>query len=342
MEQFYVQQYARQAMMRIVPLPARWETRKTLPFDLTSEQWLEALSRYRQWLASVLQSVQQTPDLFGMVQIPIDPAYQGKVNADEHKSIVSFSRLETFLTTLAKDGEITEDGGLFCSYEALKKAKIPKLESLLTGISAGSIILHRQNKDVLLHSYDNQNIFCILKAFILLDGCKGLMTADIRHLQKNPGEGIAYTVEDIVRWMPSHQQTLVKELCGRFADHGYHIKAEYGENPARIRITKTLSGKDTVTIEYTRRDRLSIAMRLLKLDTYADKLNELTPNMQAQTVAGRTCCYCGYCKEGCVSFTWQQTQYEKCSLICCGFVYINPADEDRESLLRLAHYEWGV
>lgn len=342
MEQFYVQRLAKQAITRIVPLPSQWETKKAIPFSLAEEECLAALAGYQKRLTEVLMQVQIQPETFGMVCCPIVPDYTGPITKEGQKSLKSFARLRNALATLAKAGEITDDGGLFCSFDQLKSAKIPRVEAILEGLAVSGFILRRQNKDVLLYDSENKHIFTIMKAFSHADALDGLMTADIRYLQKNPGEPIAYTVEDIARQVPPHQQAFVQEVCDRFARCGYCIKVEYGYNLARIRIAKTNSGKDMITIFVERDGRLEMLLRLSKIADDAHEIENMSQNVQEQTVSGRDCCYCGCCKEGCVRFTLHGTQYEKCSLICCGFHYVDPTPEDVTSLLQLIHYEWEV
>lgn len=62
-------------------------------------------------------------------------------------------------------------------------------------------------------------------------------------------------------------------------------------------------------------------IRLSHIAEYQNILQTLSPGILRQTLSGRECIHCGYCREIGPSFSYNGVNYVKCSVICAGFKY---------------------
>ena len=134
---------------------------------------------------------------------------------------------------------------------------------------------------------------------------------------------------------------LVQAICKKFEDAGYYIKIKFNGVDAKLHFRQSKSKKDLLALDIERDFTYKILLRLQNISEYTDKLKSLSTNILRQTLSGRECCDCGYC-ENSVRFSFDGTDYRKCAVICCGFVYVKLQEEDITSLLQLIDWELNI
>lgn len=338
---YYTQRLAEYHKRQVAEIPDDVLIPEKYFMGLGRDDFIAALKAYREILLHIYDSICEDPSGFGLVCEEFDSNMHGSVTKAEGRSLKSFDRVVRLLSALSNSKVSGEDGSIILS--AADAKPISRIAQIVDSLRQIGFEIFREGDAYVFSFPDNRKVTAAIKAFGIANGCTpqqqvtALIHADTRYFTAD-GE-IEYTPEDVIRLMPDeNDQAMLRALVEFFRDIGYVVKTEYQYNPARVRIGRTKSAKESV-IAIVRRDaKLEIHARLDNIGCYANKIGALSAGIRERTLSGRNCCHCGYCSGG-VQFEYENKKYTKCRIICCGFVYMDFVQDDIDSLMSLVKAE---
>lgn len=329
---YYTQRLAQYYLRTVADIPDDIIIPDEYRRGLTNTEFLGALEQYRDIRCMLLSDIAENPATFGMVCLETEPPHSA-VSKNEAKSIKSFMRIREVLTIIAKK---SVDESLY-SKEDFKG--IVRYMEILDQLSNYGFEMELRDSTYFRITYpDNPNILTVMNALAAVGD--NLISGDPRIFISN-GK-ISYEPEDVVRLIPEkHIQNLVYSIINLFRENGYFFDVKYEYNPAKIWIYKDKAAKPSVIMNFERDDHMDIHLRMSHIAQYQDILHTLSPGILRQTLSGRECIHCGYCREIGPSFSYDGVDYLKCSVICAGFKYNTHwiAPEDTASLITLIKEE---
>lgn len=332
---YYVQQLATYCLLQIAPYPENPQIPEQYLKNCTSDEFIIAFRQYREFIRTLLTDIRDTPSDFDLLCLEIDSSQHGRVSKNEARSIKSFQRIPKLLTILATAGIESDNGEIYLPIPKLRG--IARANNLLEKLHDYGFYIEKSADTFSICYPDNPNFLPVLRTYASVT--QNLLYADIRYLTANDKRDF-HTPEDIIRLVQEeYLQKLISTIIEKFTYHRYYIKTEFAYNPARIRISKTKSAKEFMNILIERDNSVHLHIRLAHIEKYASLLHDLSENILKQSIYGRDCCQCGFCKEGSVEFDFSGQHYSKCSLICCGFHYTDIQPEDTESICKLIDAE---
>ncbi len=341
---YYIQQIAGYYSRLLAPIPSQPYIPDCYLANLTNDEFVRAFQCIRETLLSILKDIQTNPVAFDMEQSTINTitsnnnesphSFLGPITPGENKSIRSFQRIPKLFHAITSAGTVGTDGTILLQKNALKG--IAKGLRLLNKLQDYGFEVISGESGIAIGYPDDKNVLTVLRVIDSVN--PNILLFDLRSLHK--GNQYVHTPEDIIRLIPEeHIRSLVRSIVEKIEQFRYSIKSEYCYNPARIRISKTKSAKEMINIVIERDSSTHIYLRLSHIASYSNHLGELSARILQQTLSGRTCCHCGYCKNGCVNFTFDGNAFAICSILCCGFVYAGIQDDDCSSILKLIEWE---
>ena len=325
---YYTQQLAQYYLRTVASVPNDIVIPKEYRAGLTNTEFLCALEQYREIRCMILSDVAANPGAFDLVCLEIEPAHSA-VSKNEAKSIKSFMRIRQVLTVIAKK---SIEGSL---YRKEDFRGIVRFAEILDRLEDYGFIKEELDSTFFRITYpDHPNVLRVMHA--LAEAGEDLIAGDPRIFLSN-GK-ISYEPEDVVRLIPQeHIKELVFALIRLFRERGYCFNTKYEYNPAKIWIFKNKLEKPSVIMNLERDSHLDIHLRLSHISEYQTMLQTLSPGILHQTLSGRDCVHCGYCRKIGPAFTYNGVNYVKCSVICAGFHYssLQIAPQDTASLIAL-------
>lgn len=359
-EQYYVQQFARQSIELLVPIPDKLEIPEKYRSGIDNSEFVSAFHTYQEIINQIYIDVSSMPESFGMACLPIENnpgnyhyGLLGPVTPNENKSRKSFFRLPNVLLALASVGELTPDGGLAINVTNFKNfknqissVKITTPEPILERMVDYGFEFEgmpdnfslRNISHFTLYYPDNRNLLIVLKAFKNIGYYEHFLSVDYRYMLS---DNFNFDLNDILRICGNGiNRSAVLEIYNKLMEENYIAKVEYhGGFFGKLRFYKSKSKKEFLTVYIERNFDFKIDIRLSKIDSYANKIESLSASIQQQLVLGRDCINCGVCKDGSTCFTYKGNAYRKCSVICCGFSLSKLKEEDIPSVLQLLDLE---
>lgn len=329
---YYTQQLAQYYLRTVADIPDDIIIPEKYRAGLTNTEFLCALKQYRDIRCMILSDVAENPGAFNLVCLEVEPCHSA-VSKNEAKSIKSFMRIREVLTIIAKK---SVEGNLYSKQDF--KGIVRSME-ILDQLSNYGFEKEFLDATFFRITYpDNPNILTVMNA--LAAAGDNLISGDPRIFISN-GK-ISYEPEDVVRLIPEkHIQDLVYSIINLFRENGYLFNTKYEYNPAKIWIFKNKIAKPSVIMNLERDSHIDIHLRLSHISEYQNILQTLSPGILHQTLSGRDCVHCGYCRKIGPAFSYNGVNYLKCSVICAGFSYpsyqIKP--EDTASLMALIKEE---
>lgn len=299
---------------------------------LTNTDFLRALKQYADIRCNILSDIAENSEAFNLVCLEIEPCHSA-VSKNEAKSIKSFMRIKDVLTVIARK---SAQGGI---YRKQDFKGIARYAEILDKLSNYGFKKAQGTSDSFSITYpDNPDVLTVMSA--LAAAGDNLIYGDPRIFISN-GK-IPYEPEDVVRLIPEeHIRELVTSIIDLFRRNGYLFSTKYEYNPAKIWIYKNKIAKPSVIMNLERDSHIDIHLRLSHISEYQNILPSLSPGILRQTLSGRDCIHCGYCRKTGPAFSYNGTDYVKCSVICAGFRYTSHqiTPEDTDSLITLLKEE---
>lgn len=330
--QYYTQQLAQHYLRTVADIPENITIPEKYRAGLTNDEFLCALKQYREFRRQILSDIARDPETFHLVCLETEPLHSA-VSKNKAKSIKSFMRIKEILTIIAKKS--AEEN----LYHKQDFKGIAHSMEILDRLSHYGFEREFQDSMSFRISYpDNPHVLTVMHALAsagdnLLSGDPRIFTSDGK---------ITYEPEDFVRLIPEdHIQNLVRSIIRLFRECGYSFQIKYEYNPAKIWIFKNKIAQSSVIMNLERDSHLDIHLRLSHISEYQNILPDLSPGILHQTLSGRDCIHCGYCRKIDPAFTYNGKNYIKCSVICAGFRYSSYqiAPEDTAALLMLLKKE---
>lgn len=329
---YYTQQLAQYYLRTVADIPDDTIIPEEYRAGLTNTEFLCALEQYRDIRLMLLSDIAENPGAFDLVCLETEPSHSA-VSKNEAKSIKSFMRIREVLTVIAKK---SAEGSLYSKQDF---KGIVRYMEILNKLSNYGFEMELSDSTFFRITYpDNPNILTVMNS--LASAGDNLISGDPRIFISH-GK-IPYGPEDVVRLIPEkHIQDLVYSIINLFRENEYFFNAKYEYNPAKIWIYKSKLAKPSVIMNFERDDHMDIHLRLSHIAEYQNILQTLSPGILRQTLSGRECIHCGYCREIGPSFSYDGVDYLKCSVICAGFKYNSHqiAPEDTDSLITLIKEE---
>lgn len=329
---YYTQQLAQYYLRTVADIPDNTMIPEECRSGLTNTEFLCALKQYRDIRCMILSDVIENPAAFNLVCLEIED-YRSAISKNEAKSIKSFMRIRDVLKIIAKK---SAEGSLYSKFDF--KGIVRPME-ILDWLSNYGFEKEFLDSIFFRITYpDNPNVLIVMGRLALAGD--NLISGDPRIFTSN-GK-ISYEPEDFVHLIPEeHIQWLVRSIINLFRESGYFFSIKYEYNPAKICIFKKKLSKPSVIINLERDSHIDIHLRLSHIAEYSNILQSLSPGILHQTLSGRDCINCGYCKKNGPAFSYNGVNYRKCSVICSGFSYSsnNITPEDTESIIILLKME---
>ncbi len=329
---YYTQQLAQYYLRTVADIPDNTIIPEEFRSGLTNTEFLCALKQYQDIICMILSDVIKNPVAFNLVCLEIEGDH-GAVSKNEAKSIKSFMRIRDVLTIIAKK---YAEGS---PYSKLDFKGIVRPMEILDRLSNYGFEKEFIDSTFFRITYpDNPNVLIVMSRLAFAGD--NLISGDPRIFTSN-GQ-ISYEPDDFVRLIPEeHIQGCVRSIINLFRENGYFLSIRYTYNPAKVCIYKKKSSKPSVIINLERDSHINIHLRLSHIAEYSNILQSLSPGILHQTLSGRDCINCGYCKKIGPAFSYNGINYRKCSIICAGFSYssFNITPEDTESIIILLKME---
>lgn len=329
---YYTQQLAQYYLRTVADIPDDVIIPQKYRSGLTNTDFLCALKQYRDIRHRILTDIAEDPGEFKLVCLDIEPCHSA-VSKNEAKSIRSFMRIKDVLTVIAGK---SAQGGIYCRQDFKGISRYAEILDKLSDYGFKKDVL---GPDSFRITYpDNPDVLTVMGA--LASAGDDLISGDPRIFISDGN--IPYEPEDVVRLIPKeHIRELVSSIIGMFRQNGYLFSTKYAYNPAKIWIYKAKIAKPSVIMNLERDSHIDIHLRLSHISEYQDILKTLSPPILRQTLSGTDCVNCGYCRKKGPAFSYNGTDYVKCSVICAGFRYTSYqiAPEDTDSLIMLAREE---
>lgn len=329
---YYTQQLAQYYLRTVADIPDDVIIPQKYRSGLTNTDFLCALKQYRDIRCRIFNDISEDPGAFNLVCLDIEPCHSA-VSKNEAKSIKSFMRIKDVLTVIAQNPSKKD------IYVRQDFRGIARYAEILDKLSDYGFKKDLCDSDSFRITYsDNPNVLTVMSA--LASAGDDLISGDPRIFTSN-GK-ITYEPEDVVRLIPKeHIRELVRSIIALFRQNGYLFNIKYAYNPAKIWIYKNKVDKPSVIMNLERDSRIDIHLRLSHISEYGEILPALSPAVLRQTLSGGDCVNCGYCRQKGTAFSYNGTDYVKCSVICAGFRYSSHqlAPEDTDSLIMLVKEE---
>lgn len=329
---YYTQQLAQYYLRTVADIPDDIIIPEKYRAGLTNTEFICALKEYRDIRCMILSDVAENPIAFDLVCLEVEPCHSA-VSKNEAKSIKSFMRIREVLTIIAKN---SVEGSLYSKQDF---KGIVRFMEILDQLSNYGFELDFLDPTIFRINYpDNPNVLTVMNA--LAKAGDNLISGDPR-IFISKGK-ISYEPEDVVRLIPEkHIRHLVYSMINLFRENGYFFNTKYEYNPAKIWVYKDKLAKPIVIMNFERDSHMDIHLRLSHIAKYQDILQTLSLGILRQTLSGRECIHCGYCRKIGPSFSYNGVNYLKCSVICAGFKYNSHqiAPEDTASLITLLKEE---
>lgn len=329
---YYTQQLAQYYLRTVADIPDDIIIPEEYRTGLTNTEFLRALKEYRDIRCMILSDIAENPGAFNLVCLEVEPCHSA-VSKNEAKSIKSFMRIREVLTVIAKK---SAEGSLYSKQDF---KGIVRFMEILERLSDYGFEIDFLDSTIFRITYpDNLNVLTVMNA--LAAAGDNLISGDPR-IFISKGK-IPYEPEDVIRLIPEkHIRCLVHSIISLFRENGFFFNTKYEYNPAKIWIYKSKLDKPSVIMNFERDSHMDIHIRLSHIAEYQNILQTLSPGILRQTLSGRECIHCGYCREIGPSFSYNGVNYVKCSVICAGFKYNSHqiAPEDTESLMTLLKEE---
>lgn len=330
--QYYSQQIAQYYLRTIADIPKDTIIPEEYRSGLTNNEFLSALKQYHDILYMLISDIAENPAAFDLVCLEVEGRHSA-VSKNEDKSIKSFKRIGKVLAVIAKK---SADESLYSKYDF---KGIVRYTKILDRLSDYGFKKEFFDSTFFRITYpDNPNVLTVMSA--LESAGDNLISSDSRIFTSN-GK-ILYEPEDVARLIPEeHIRNLLYSIIRLCRENGYLFNTKREYNPDKIWIFKDNKSKPISIINLERDSHIDIHLRLSHIAEYANILSSLSPRILHQTLSGRDCIHCGYCREIGPAFSYNGVNYVKCSVICAGFVYhsYNIAPEDTASIISLLTME---